>query len=419
MLQKNKYTLSKCIEIRFADPISCVKLLDNYVVVGTMMGRIFLHPLNTESIITLSELNSENISDMSYNNTNNKLYIGVGDDEVKVYKLDNLVNNSSIQNDSISVYDKEYEHTSNCENAFIFLSPESLFRIQLFQIEEETLKIEKHESPYELKLFDEEKSLSGEYKNTLPITNYTIPFDFDGEKFLYIEFLSSKNRNICVSNIPLLVSDNPYKKDLNKDIGHICQAKLLPNNRVFFVHSLNKCEIRACDEDFTLLEKFEHIGEEVLAIDIYFNEEKIKNNLIEKEEIILHKNIKYNNKLKEEMSTRRILITSNNDKKEEIKIDEEKKNNYLIINQNTKQEKEISIDDMNIITLDIDGNVNLYKDRKERTLFNMYDLSTISQEHKDKSFFSMGYAYYIKGNSDFICITSDHGCYVIKINIDI
>ncbi len=35
---------------------------------------------------------------------------------------------------------------------------------------------------------------------------------------------------------------------------------------------------------------------------------------------------------------------------------------------------------------------------------------------KKTMFFSMGYAYYIKCNKNFICISSDHGCYVIKVN---
>ena len=44
----------------------------------------------------------------------------------------------------------------------------------------------------------------------------------------------------------------------------------------------------------------------------------------------------------------------------------------------------------------------------------MYDLNGISQEDKDKQFFSMGYPYFIKINTKFFAITTDYGCYLIK-----
>ena len=69
-----------------------------------------------------------------------------------------------------------------------------------------------------------------------------------------------------------------------------------------------------------------------------------------------------------------------------------------------------------IITLDIDGNVNLYKFGKEVTLFNLYDLKDISEKIKQDKFFSMGYEYYIKSNMEYFCISTDQGCVVVKKN---
>ena len=66
--------------------------------------------------------------------------------------------------------------------------------------------------------------------------------------------------------------------------------------------------------------------------------------------------------------------------------------------------------------LDIDGNVSFFENNKITKKFNLYDIKEINNEQKQKQFFSMGYAYYIKFNKYFICITTDHGCYVIKIN---
>ena len=69
-----------------------------------------------------------------------------------------------------------------------------------------------------------------------------------------------------------------------------------------------------------------------------------------------------------------------------------------------------------IITLDIDGNVNVYENKIEKTLFNLYNIENIHQDHKDKKFFNMGYVYYIKTDLNYFCITTDHGCYIIKRN---
>lgn len=44
----------------------------------------------------------------------------------------------------------------------------------------------------------------------------------------------------------------------------------------------------------------------------------------------------------------------------------------------------------------------------------IYDIKEINQDQKKKMFFSMGYAYFIKCNQNFICVSTDHGCYVIK-----
>ena len=106
------------------------------------------------------------------------------------------------------------------------------------------------------------------------------------------------------------------------------------------------------------------------------------------------------------------METSGNKKEKE----DNNNNEYLYINQNTKKEKIVDIKDICVITLDIDGNVNLFKNQKENTLFNLYEINSISKDHKDKHFFSMGYAYYIKSNLKFFCITSDHGCYIIQSN---
>ena len=199
MSKKDKFSLVQFIKIRFADPISSLKIIDDYVITGTMMGRVNIYNISENKEKILCELNSENISDISYNEKEKSLYIGIGDEEIRKYDIGQLISDIP-QNETINVYDSDLQHTNNCENAFILLSPESLFRIQLPHIDEGTLKIVTMESQYEIKYFNEEKEINNNIiKQTLPTTNYTVPFDFDGKNFLWVEFLSSTPKKFMCS----------------------------------------------------------------------------------------------------------------------------------------------------------------------------------------------------------------------------
>ena len=431
MSKNSKYGLIKFLEIRFADPISCMKLVKNNFIYGTLMGRLNLYKIKDDKKFQLCEIGPENISDIAYNEKEHSFLVGVGDEEIKVFYLSNITEDTQPSNQSINIYETDFDHTKNCENAFIFITDKCFFRVQLPPLEEGTLKIIMMESNYEIKYFDEQENTkkSDNIKTGLPTTNYTIPFDFDGTRFLWIEFLSSTERNICVANIPLLKTEKPYKIGLDNDIGHISQAKFLPNNKVFIVHSLNKCEIRELDNNFTLIERFIHIGEEVLAIDIYINDdnESFNDNEINtynKENMFKKESNKDNSTKKKKKlnaintNTNRNLETSDNKTKNQKEINENDNEEYLTIKQNTKKENIVNINNICIATLDIDGNVNLYKNKKEINLFNLFDIEDIPQDHKDKNFFGMGYAYYMKTDLNYFCISSDHGCYIIKSNID-
>lgn len=76
-----------------------------------------------------------------------------------------------------------------------------------------------------------------------------------------------------------------------------------------------------------------------------------------------------------------------------------------------------------ISILDINSNITFYQENdthmKLISQFNLFSLSDIKQEYKDKLFFSMGYPYYIKFNKDIIAITTDNGCFLIKHYIEL
>ena len=88
--------------------------------------------------------------------------------------------------------------------------------------------------------------------------------------------------------------------------------------------------------------------------------------------------------------------------------------NKAIIYNKIDEDKENK--DYIIVFLDIDGGVNIYKNGKISPFFNLYDIKDIKQDEKNKKFFDMGYSYFIKYNLNYCVISSDHGCYVLKIN---
>ena len=394
-MKKETYSLYSLIEIRFADPISALGLSLQNVVIGTMMGRICSFSIKDKKSTLINELSQENISGISFDEKNNVFYASVGDDEILKFNIDSL--NSNII-PRIKNYKSEYAHSKKCENMFSLISKNSLLLIELAPQEEGNITINKYDAFAQITYFENEEKDNF----ILPITNYSIPLDYYDGFFVWVEFLSDKKRRLCVKNVNNN-NDKVYKLSLDEKFGHISHCKIIPGFKLFLVRDLNKCEIREIDDKFTLVNSFTSIGDEVIAIDFYdknnvnneynhYNvDEKNKNNINKKESIL-----KVNNE-------KNLPIT--------LSINDNRRESNNIMNENTSFKLQLVL-----CILDIDGNVSFFENNKITKKFNLYDIKEINKEQKQKQFFSMGYAYYLKFNKNYICITTDHGCYVIKIN---
>ena len=478
----NEYIIYKLINTNFGDPISSVLLTPEHVIIGTMLGQISYLTLLSNKISNLSEFNTENISNISFNRDDEIINISIGDEKIFRYKKDKKNPEKLFLFQKVSNYANEMEHNNFCQNAYTSLSPELLFRIQLSPPEEKCLNIIEIENEYDIINIINSDVI---YIGRLPMTNYIVPFGFDGEYFAWVEFIGPGERNICIANVIDYKNnknnkeDNlveTYKKNIDKNIdkkfGHISYLKILNDSKIFIVHSLNICEIRQLNKEFTLLESFKHIGDEVYAVDIYYPNEylKMKNSDKMSSDILLYSsnlikikkpepkkhyqktfidnnlNTKEDNSNVEEVHhlerSKTVIITKKRKQQSEknsvnIKKNSEykEKKNESISNSNSEfskslKNKKIDIDSshnekdkesnndisFSIITLDIDGNVNLYQYGEEVTLFNLYNFKDISQKIKNDKFFSMGYEYYIKSNLEYFCISTDHGCFVVKKN---
>ena len=71
-----------------------------------------------------------------------------------------------------------------------------------------------------------------------------------------------------------------------------------------------------------------------------------------------------------------------------------------------------------ILTLDKNGTLNIFNHKKQKTLFNIYNISNIDNKYKKMEFFSVGFPYYIVVNELYFAITTDHGLFVISKNND-
>ena len=372
-MKKESFSLFSLIETRFADPISAISISKKNVIIGTMMGRISSLSLIDKKITLLNELSSENISGIIFDNKENYFYSAIGDEEI--LKFSNDISNNTNSISKIKNYKNEMTHNSKCENMYTLISKNYLLLIELAPQDEGNITINKFDSYCQLTNLENE-----EINNfTIEMTNYSIPLDFNGLFFIWVEFLSDKDRNLCIKNV-FDNNETILKIKLEQDFGHISHCKIMNDHRIFLVRDLNKCEIREINKEFTLIKSFKNIGDEIIAIDIFIRSNIEKNN--SEHDINSEKNEK-NDILKVRDDEKNINLSNKSSENDIIK--ENSINKISSINDSERYF------DGTIAILDIDGNVNFYENDIISKKFNLYDIKEINNEQKKKMFFSMGY----------------------------
>ena len=244
--------LVRYITLRYADPICAIDLNDKYLVYGTMLGTAACYIIDQKRLITLSETQDENVSGIKLqenkeNPKESKLFVSIGDDKIILY-------NSIGENlNEIPKYENNYlvrtfiEFPNEVKTPSNLTSTEILIKNLLNLNEKET-------------------------QVNIDMSNYCVPFDFDGDKYVFIDFLEEKKRmfeiyDIKNQNYILNFEIEKYKEK----IGHISLLQLLKNNTMFLVRDYNICEIR--NLQFDLLKVFNLNQNEILAYDIYYQRE--------------------------------------------------------------------------------------------------------------------------------------------------
>jgi len=229
--------------------------------------------------------------------------------------------------------------------------------------------------------------------------NYSVPFDYDGHKFVWVEFLNENERCLCVYYFE---REKKYEKKLDKRFGHISHCKILPNDKIFIVRKMNECEILRIDENFPVEKSFKNPGDEIIAIDVFYN---LSRGII---------NIENNNNLNNNIPINDIDNVKIFHKEKYTNVLENIPSRRLDIEMNNIDEINNTEENMSISLLDLDGNVNVFENNNVARRFNMYEIKDISEDFKAKQFFSMGYPYYIKQSHSHFAISTDHGVFIIK-----
>ena len=418
---------------------------------------------------------------------NDIINVSIGD--LEIIHFENMSNfnindkSSTYNYSKVRNYYTENDHIEFCENSTCMMF-NSYFLIVFTQFGNYDSKIEIKKTKYENKNMKNYIIVKGE----IEMSNFSVPFDFDGDRFLFLDNISENERKICIYYT--LTKKQQYICVINKDFGHISHMKLLSDNKIFLCRNKIQCEIYETNEEFSLIEKFEHFGQEVISSYVYLSGKKISeyglmkfytNNMIyEKNNISLKKNPnkifnntktvnvgpfnEYKNKNKDESngiythknkhrssipsldkSSRREINYTNENKAENklrkkyndnkrdsnisnsIDVYQGKKfkklfqmNNKIMgsgdITINNQELKKSRIEEnlFYITTLDKNGNLNLYLNQKESTLFNLYDIKGIDINKNNFDFFSIGFPYYMAMNELYYVITTDHGLYVVS-----
>ena len=358
--------------------------------------------------------------------------------------------NSTCPYDIIKNYDSKTLHFVNCENSLCFLTPNDFLLINMTIGDINSTSISKDLINYihkKINNFSKPEIINGSFE----ANNYSVMFDFNGSNLLFVEYMKEDQRRMCIFNT--LKDNYIFKYEINNDFGHISFMRFISQNQILLVRKYIICEIYEInDNDLIIQEKWEHIGEEILAVQIYFDGTKMtkefmdnhlndnynNNNSIDNEIISFHlnekeektnKNIRiqninnYNSSLREFQQRQKKETINDNWNLNDIEInknhqknifsDEEININIYNPNNKSKNFKKNEKNIFSIATLDINGNFNLYKNKKNIVLFNLYNIEGIEQIYKEHEFFSLRYPYYISMNSKYICISTDHGIFVI------
>ena len=248
----------------------------------------------------------ENIPSLEFVN-NDMINICIGD--LEIIHLENMSTfnkndeNSTYNYSKLRNYKTENDHLEYCESALCFLK-NSCFLIIFTKLAEFEDNLEISEISYENKNLSSGEIIKGEIK----LSNYIVPFDFNGDMFLFVDYHSKDDKFIGIEYTSSLKPRYIYNLKKKKQFGHISHMKIMSDEMIFLVRNEIQCEIRYLNDDFEIIEKYEHLGTEVISCCFFYQENG--ESLIE----LIDDNSEYEANIKKQKEE---LNKSNGEKKED------------------------------------------------------------------------------------------------------
>ena len=391
----NNISLEETFILRYSDPVNSISLTDNYLIFGSMIGKVLLYNIEKKHFYQLYDLANENIMGSSLENKiNDKTihYIAIGDESVvSIFEKDN---EKDIEANTIYNYEEKDTHNLNCPDNFTLLWKNKALIINLYAPKEYNEDFDTKNNSFILITYEiEDKRKDLIVEGSIEMSNYSVPFDFKDNIFLFLEHHPKDKRSIGIYEFKEIKNsqniengengeneDNSKnnkgkKRDLitvDKNFGHISFMKILNKNLILMVRNYNKIELYDIENKFKLISTY-NSNYEINAIDFY----EIKNNENEDEE------------------------------------NDENDNN--IINEKLKLKQ------YNIIFIDVEQNIFELKFKNElnsqmKVLFkkNVKNINGISGDLKNKGLFDLDFPYYIKNSPNFIALTTDQACFLFR-----
>jgi len=330
------------------------------VIYGTAMGRLVFYEIKDDKETVPLEYLQELIWGISHSSDGRKIYISVGDIEGIVYFAQDLTPELSVQ---LIENADDQDHKHSCERAFTLLSANMNLVLQI------KLKHDEKEPPAGT------KPLTLTDFNTQVIEKIgdfefdfnSIPFDFDGSRFLWMDYESKHKRVIWMFEMETQTKKDVMK--LAKKDGLIYFVKM-KGDWLYYVHDNRK------------LVKFNMTTGETIKLT------KTANDIIALQ-ILDPIKLRYLDKI-------------NNQKLPPIWDDEESKN-----------------EDVRVLALDESGNVYIYDQLDGRNpvllVYNIKKLPSFPTELKKKDLFGMGYPYMIHGYGKYVAVATDFGLLLFSI----
>lgn len=382
----NSYSNLSLVEtflLRYSDPVNTLCLTDNYLLFGSMIGKAILYNISKKHFFQLYDLTNENIMGTSLENkVNGKSvhYLAIGDESV--VSIVEKENEKDIEANTIYTYEEKNTHNINCNESFTLLWKNKALIINLAAATEYNEEIEFKQNPYLLYTYeieDKRKDLTVEGK--IEMSNYSVPFDFKDNIFLFLEHHPKEKRAICTYEFTDKEKDgdaenNKEKKIvtmLEKNFGHISFIKILNKNLILLVRNYNLIEVYEIENDFKKI-SFYNNNSELNAIDFY-----------------------------------------------EVKCyNEDDDDNIINASLKLKQYNIIFIDvNQNIMELQFRHEISSSKSNKFEKMevifkINVNTIGGIDKELKLKGLFNLDFPYYIKNSPNYVALTTDQACFLFK-----